>query len=80
MADVKINDLLIMADKYALAYADDSISAADGSARLSGPAIDDLIERVRASLDPDPVLVHCGYCNGWAAIQTMCVHCGAPVG
>jgi hypothetical protein len=29
---------------------------------------------------PGNVVVKCSHCNGWAAVQTMCVHCGAPVG
>ena len=27
----------------------------------------------------DPVIVTCGHCGQWAARQTECAHCGAPV-
>jgi hypothetical protein len=27
----------------------------------------------------DPSIVTCGHCGQWAAVQTECRHCGAPV-
>lgn len=27
----------------------------------------------------DPSIVFCGHCGQWAAVQTPCRHCGAPV-
>lgn len=41
-------------------------------------ALEAAVRRIEESA-PKNVIVKCAYCGGWAAIQTMCIHCGAAV-
>ena len=45
---------------------------------LSDTELDRIATKLKEK-EPD-VIVHCPACNGWAAVKTMCVHCGYPVG
>ena len=38
------------------------------------------LESLKKQLGYSDVLVKCTYCGHWAAVQTSCRHCGAPVG